>query len=605
MKLPSIAQIWTDYTGTYRRFPLVMIASVIGTVAAILLVEKEASPEASILYSILLSSVLAFPLLAALKLEAEKDGSGSGGGWTLRIIGVVLLIAYAFTVPSDLYSAPLYYLFRFFAFLIGCCFLFSFLPFRQKGQSNGFWQFNRIIVFRIILAGAFATVLFMGLGLALGALENLFGVDIPSRRYFQLWIMILGLFVVPFILSGIPENLRKLEEIADYPKSLKVLGQYVLPPLVLVYFVILYAYVAKIIFTWSWPQGWVGRLILGFSATGILALFVLDPLREKMETGWIKKVSRWYYLILLPLIVVLFLALWRRISEYAITEDRYLGLAIAVWLAFIAVYFLFSRAKSIKMIPASLCVSTFLISFGPWGMFSVSEQSQIGRLEKMLAADSILVNGMVQKAPSPISDEDDVEISSILSYLHQVHGFSDIQPWFAESLRLDSVENWTWFKNPDYVAKLMGIEYDPYGIRGGDEYFSVFIDLQAPISIAGYDDMVRAKYGGPVTKADTVERQITYEVETAPDSVVVKFMADRVAVDSVTIPLRPLIDRVISAHAQSDDPQMPGKQATYDYETADFKTRVVLLNAYFMRNDSVTMANSYDALIFYSRTNDH
>jgi hypothetical protein len=603
MKLPSIEQIAVEYSRTFRRFPLVLIGAMLGTVAAITLVEHEGTLESSIYYKILLSTILALPLLTAVKLASEKEGLSAGRAWMAQLFAAVLLAAYAVAVPADLPRAPLFNLFRFFAFGIGCCLLLSFLPFRKKGQINGFWHFNQINVFRIMLAGAFAVVLFAGLGLALAALNNLFGMNIPERRYFELWILILGLFAVPFTLAGIPESLTALDSMTDYPRSLKVLGQYVLFPLVLVYFVILYAYIAKIIFTWSWPQGWVGRLILGFSAAGILALFVLDPIREKIETAWIKKVSRWYYLILLPLIVVLFLALWRRISEYGLTEDRYLGLAIGVWLTLIAGYFLFSRSKSIKMIPASLCAFAFLISIGPWGMFSVSEQSQIQRLKEMLAADSILVNGMVQKAPSTVSNEHEVQISAILSYLHQVHGYSAIQPWFSETLRIDTAGARNWFKEPEYVAELMGVDFNPYEAPGRDKNFSIYVDPQTPISISDYEYMVRAGYGGFMANVKPARESETSKIETTADSVTVIFLAESAPSDTIMISLRPLIDRVIAAHADVRGSQIPGEKAMFEYETAGFKIKVVMLRAYFERKDDTVVADSYDALVFYSRIN--
>ncbi len=584
-----------------RRFPLVLTCAMLGTIAAIVLVEREGSPEPSILYNILLATILALPLLTAFKLASERGGASANRTWIVQSCGAVLLVVYAITVPPDLPRAPLFHLFRFLAFGAGCCLLLSFLPFKHKGHVNGFWHFNRIILFRIMLAGAFAMVLFSGLALALAALDNLFGMEIPPERYFDLWILIIGLFVIPFILAGIPEDLTALDAISDYPRPLKVLGQYVLPPLVLVYFVILYAYIAKIIITWSWPQGWVGRLILGFSATGILALFVLDPLREKMETLWIKRVARWYYLILLPLIVVLFLALWRRISEYGLTEDRYLGLAVGIWLAATSGYFLFSRSKSIKLIPASLGVFTLLISVGPWGMFSVSEQSQVRRLKEMLIADSILVNRMVQKTPSPVSDDHEVQISAILSYLHEVHGFSAIEPWFAETLRLDTAGAGSRFKDPAHVAGLLGVEFNLHDALERGKYFSVFIDPQTPISISGYDHMVRAGYGGRTAKVNPAKEPITSEIKTAADSVVVEFVTDSVLFDSMVIPLRPLIDRVVSAQATAHGLPIPGEKAMFEYETAGFKTKVVLLQAHFQRQDSAIVADSYDALIFYSR----
>lgn len=601
MKLPSIAQIWADYNRTFKRFLLTQVSALIGTVAAIALVEQDGPSRSPMLYNLLLSSILALPLLTALRLAAERDKQSSGRIWTLQAIGVVLLVAYAFTVPTDLPRAPLIHLFRFFAFAIGSCFLLSFLPFLRSGKDNAFWQFNRVIVYRSILAGAFALVLFSGLGLALAALDNLFGVEIPPERYFELWILILGLFAVPFILSGIPQKLNELGEASDYPRSLRVFGQYVLSPLVLVYFLLLYAYIAKIMITWSWPQGWVGRLILGFSATGILALFVLDPIRAKMEALWIKRASRWYYLILLPLIVVLFLALWQRISEYGITENRYLGLALGVWLAFTSLYFLLSRSRSIKMIPASLCVLSFLIAVGPWGMFSISKQSQVGRLQEMLTADSILVNGMVQKAPAPLSDDHQVQVSAILSYLREVHGFSEIEPWFSESLRSDTTNTGSRFRSSAQVAELMGIEFNLYGGPDRDKYFSVFIDPRVPLSIAGYDQMVRAGYGGLVASSDQADQMDAAEIETAADTVVVRFVTDASPSDSMVIPIRPLIDQVVLAHEDSRGKQISGRSATLEYETAEFRTKVVALQAHFQRQDSTVVVSSYDLLIFYSR----
>lgn len=602
MKLPSITQIWTELVRTLARFPLTVISALVGTVVSIALIEKGEHLEASILFSILLTTVLALPLLTALRLAAEGDGSNAGRVWLLQLVGVALLVIYGLTVPVDLPRAPLMYMFRFFAFAVAACFLLSFLPFIRKGQGNGFWQFNKTIVFRSMLAGAFAVVLFSGLGLALAALDNLFGINIPPKRYFELWIMILWLFAIPFILSGIPGRLRELDEVTEYPRLLRVFGQYVLSPLVLVYFVILYAYIGKIIITWSWPQGWVGRLILGFSATGILALFILNPIREKLETLWIKRASRWYYLILLPLVVVLFLALWRRISEYGLTEDRYLGLAIGVWLAFTAFYFLFSRSKSIKMIPGSLCVLTFVISVGPWSMFAVSERSQIGRLQEMLEADSILMNGVVQEAPSPVSNEHQVEISAILSYLHQVHGYSAIQPWFAEPLRADTAGAYSWFKDPSDVAELMGIRYNPYRAMGRETYFTVFIDPQTSISLEGYDQMVQAQYGY-LANSKPGNQPMTNGVKVVADSlsVILQLAGDSTAYDSLLLPLHRLFHQVTLAHDSAIGKQIPPDDATYDYETADFKTRTILLEAHFEREDSTVVVNAYQALILYSR----
>jgi len=601
MKLPSITQIAADYKRTLWRFPLALTCAILGVIVAVILVEHEGPVQPTALFSVLLASILAIPFLTAIKLATERTGSSDGRAWIGQLFGAILVVVYALTVPTDLPRAPMYHVMRFAAFGVACCLLLSILPFWRQGERNGFWHFNRILVFRIVLAGGFAVVLFGGLALALAALDNLFGMDVPAKRYLELWILTLGFFVVPFILAGIPEDLNALDAISEYPRPVKLLGQYVLPPLVLVYFVILYAYIAKIIVVWSWPQGWVGRLILGFSATGILALFVLDPLRDKLESLWIKRASRWYYLILLPVIVVLFLALWRRISEYGLTEDRYLGLAAGTWLILIAAYFLLSRAKSIKIIPASLCVFTFLIAVGPWGMFSVSEHSQVRRLKAMLVADSILVNSMVQKAPSPVPVEHEVEISAILFYLHEVHGFSRIEPWFAESLRPDTANGRSRFKYPAEIAELMGVEFNRGYALERDRYFRVSIDPEAPIMISGYDHLVRVAYNRPWQDADQADRPDTGAITISADSVSVTLVVNNSPDDSLVIPLRPLFDQVIAAYDDVRGSKIPGEKAVLEYEFAGRKTKVVILQAHFEQRDSVVVAASYDALVLYSR----
>ena len=218
----------------------------------------------------------------------------------------------------------------------------------------------------------------------------------------------------------------------------------------------------------------------------------------------------------------------------------------------------------------------------------------------LLLMFGLALSSMAQKAPMPVSDDHEVQISAILSYLHEVHGFSEIESWFAESLRLDTAGAQSRFKDAAYVSGLMGVEFNPYGgLR--QRYFSVFIDAQTPISISGYDHMVRAGYGRLAASVSLPKQPLTSEIETTADSVVLKFVADGVPSDSMVIPLSSLIDRVVSAHADARGSAIPAEKATIEYETAAFKTKVVMFQARFQRQDSTVVATSYDVLILYSR----
>src|SRR5665647_3558162 len=99
-------------------------------------------------------------------------------------------------------------------------------------------------------------------------------------------------------------------------------------------------------------------LVIGFSIGVIFSLLLIYPVRNDENNKWILIFSRFFYFALFPLIILLFLAVKRRISDYGITEQRYFILVLALWLLFIAIYFLFSKSKNIKLIPVSLCILT-------------------------------------------------------------------------------------------------------------------------------------------------------------------------------------------------------------------------------------------------------
>jgi hypothetical protein len=178
-----------------------------------------------------------------------------------------------------------------------------------------------------------------------------------------------------------------------------------------------------------------------------------------MQSIW-----HWFFYVLLPLVVLLLLAVWRRTSEYGMTERRYFVIVLGLWLAAVALYFIFSRVKNIKIIPQSLCIIALVASFGPWGAFSISERNQVNRLEEVLAKNDILIDGKVHKTQKDVPFDDAKRVSSVLRYLAEVHGFASIQPWFEE--KLDTLVNST-YTNSYYrqqestreIVKILGVRY--------------------------------------------------------------------------------------------------------------------------------------------------
>ncbi len=595
MKLPSIEQVYREAITTFRRFPIVLLVAAAGTIAAIILIARDNHNLSSSLFGVMMAAGLGISLLFALAVLAEKNRLK----WLIQGAGVLAVILYGWTIPGNLLNSPLSHMIRFQMLLIATHLFAAIAPFLSCGRLNGFWQYNRILFFRFLTSALFSGVLFAGLAIALVALDKLFGVDIKGERYLQLWVLIAGLFNTWFFLAGIPEDIEALVHETEYPKVLKVFGQYILLPLVLVYFVILYAYIAKILIQWNWPKGWVSGLILGFSSSGLFSLLLLFPIRELPGQLWIKKAWRLFFIVIIPLIPVLFLAGWQRVSQYGITESRYVLFACVFWLAAAALYFNLSKAKSIKFIPISLGLIALAISFGPWGALAVSENSQIARLKQILARNEILADAKVQHAPSAVPYEDAKQISSIVEYLRSFHGYERIQPWFAQNLRTDSTYNGSNYIPADSVTGFMGVRYVSRWEQGDAHWQALKVDRTHAINIAGYERILRdRRYDGVKSFEIMADSEACLSVSKGMDTLTFVVMRHGERTDSIVMYPRLFMRQLQSDHAGALNLDLPPESLSIAAENDRLKLLMILDNVagLYGKDSTNGLTCSYDLL---------
>jgi hypothetical protein len=330
-----------------------------------------------------------------------------------------------------------------------------------RGSTHAFWQFNRHLFLRIITAAIFSGVLFAGLAGSLAAMKALFELKMEEELFGRLFIWIIGLFNTAFFLAGIPRSATGLEVESDYPRVLKVFTQYVLVPLVFIYMVILLAYEAKIIAKTQLPNGWVSNLVIGYAVAGILSILLVYPIRSMEGNRWIKLFAKWFYMLLLPLLGLMYVAIIVRIRSYGFTEERVFVLATALWLSFISLYFLLRPNGDIRVIPISLAFVALLLSAGPQSAFEISRRSQRGRLEQLLQKHSMLQNGVAVKAKQKLSFADRKALSSTTQYLLEHHGTESLKPYF-KTTGLDNSKRWQSMENAEFLMKSLGLDYVHY-----------------------------------------------------------------------------------------------------------------------------------------------
>jgi hypothetical protein len=499
MKFPSIQTLVQTTLATCRRFPLTILFTLIACYYSMRLNHVSYlnydTDNHYYFNNIIWSAWLGMLLSLIAAVYSERNHVRAKIKWLAGIITVALVAAFYLSLPGHFSESRLK---QFILFMVGLHLMVAFIPYTAKGEINGFWQYNKTLFLRFLAAVLYSGVLYIGLSLALLAVDKLFSVDIKYKWYLDLWICIAEGFSTIFFLSGFPTDFKTLEVSKDYPKGLKIFTQYVLLPMITVYLVILYTYMFKIIGTHQWPYGWVSYLVLAFATAGILSLLLIHPIKNDAQNKWIPGFNRFYYLAICPLIVLLFLAIERRIGDYGITEERYIVLSLACWLAFITIYFLISKKKNIKAIPVSLCLITLLISFGPWGAFSVSFRSQSNRLKQFLSSNNMLSEDQkIIPAKANLHKGDASQIKSIVEYLVNAHGYKSLQPWFSQNIdsmmknKTRTTSYYTYIQSEQLLNFMQLDKYDSIHNAEQETYFRIYSSKENTITpLSGYEYFV-------------------------------------------------------------------------------------------------------------------
>jgi hypothetical protein len=471
---------------------MVVTSAVVATGAGMVLLGRGGGSD-ELGERLLATAVLGIPLFFSIETVGERQDWRRSRTAIVELVGLLALLAFYFSWPS---WSEEHGLTRWFQLIVGLHLLVAVIPYAFVGELNGFWQYNRSLLLRFLIAAFFSVVLFAGLAGALAAIDNLLGIDVEGETYGRLWFLIAFTFNTWYFVAGVPRDFPALERDTDYPLLVKVFAQYILLPLVAVYLVILTAYLGKVIVTREWPSGWIGYLVSGVSALGILALLLVHPVRDREENRWVDTYSRWFFIALIPSIVMLFLAIGKRVDQYGITERRYFLLALTIWLAATAVYYSISRSRNIKLIPGTLCVIAFVTFLGPWSAYGVSRASQVGRLEGLLAGNGLLVSGIARSAPEVVAPEDRREISAILRYLMKTHGTAGIEAWFSDPplAQIDSLgtqptsNHYEAEQRARAISASLGIEYVwENEVRSPGRFDFAVQGSQEAVPIGGYD----------------------------------------------------------------------------------------------------------------------
>jgi hypothetical protein len=256
---------------------------------------------------------------------------------------------------------------------------------RLEGATDRVRAVAGRVLLRAIGAGLYAVALYAGLALALAAIDTLFELGLDYRIYAHVagWIF---LVLAPWlVIAGLPEYAQPVEPRRELAGVARRMLTFLLPPLVALYYAILYAYTIRIAITGEVPQNLVSPLVIAAGVLAALALFLFDP--RAREEGW-SRLLRAAPPLFLPLAALGIYAVSLRVGQYGWTEFRLLRVIVLAGLALLAaagtVQLVRGRRFSLHGAPAAFAALMVLAAVGPWSVIAVSRSSQQARLDSAL-----------------------------------------------------------------------------------------------------------------------------------------------------------------------------------------------------------------------------
>ena len=208
-------------------------------------------------------------------------------------------------------------------------------------------------------------------------------------------------------------------------------------PVYMILLSILYMYLGKILFTWTFPSGQVNWFV-SFSSL-LFVFFAFSLSQYKNENKAMNLFLKFGGLAIIPTIAMQFVAIYIRISNYGLTIPRYASIILNIFALVFTLMFLFKREKSLKHSLSVLAGFVLLTTATPLNIIDIPMREQSHRLKMLLLNNDMLVDNKIVSNGS-IGLEEKIKI--IESYLYVKGSFetANYKPEFLNKVLINKSE---------------------------------------------------------------------------------------------------------------------------------------------------------------------
>ena len=339
------------------------------------------------------------------------------------------------------------------------------------------WSLARALVIAGILYLLYAAIAY--------TIQSLFGIS------YDAWNGWYGQVAVVLFCGLAPVLFFAMEDEAGTPNISRfgfVLLNWVLTPALLIYMVVLYIYAAKILFTWNLPKGGVAIMVSVFIAVVFIAK-MLQLLTDRQP-------FRWFYdhfsLFALPLLVLFWTGVVRRLTDYGLTESRYYLILIGGLMTLFVIVFLFKNRHGYFALTALALLVTMLIVCVPaLSGDRIAQRAQIQRVRTLAKQLDRLNGDGTLRLPAPDASDtlhaaEHRKLYQSLEYLDSRYDTVTLKREFGINHDSDYLESLS-RRTSDY-ASAYSEEYARELMEENEEenYAYLYYNGKNPIDLKGY-----------------------------------------------------------------------------------------------------------------------
>lgn len=466
---------------TFKRFPFTIISATLASIFLVLATHDLYSEAFNNrLFSYGLVFVFAIFLYAFIKLFNDGlrnfyDLKNLKNNNLLKIISYVITLPMLYGIyelvfdekgPLNNYNDRFVYFTLIAALVVASSFIAKF------SYHEDYVAYVAKILKAFIISNIYSFIVFVGMSSIVFAMNSLFNFNFGSIVYLRLGIISFILFNVITFFQDFPKVRDSFTDY-KYPKAFKILLVYIITPLVIIYTLILLIYFIKILVLWQIPNNLIVNLVIWFSSFAVIYLFFLSRVDS---IAFINKFKVIFPISLFPLLAMMFFAIYLRISEYGLTENRYIVIAAGLWVFLSLIYYIFYRNNSNITIPIFLAIIILITGIGPASAIRLSTRSQNARFERLLKENNMIAGQYIN---SDVNVDSSVknQIIDIVSYMDKRNRIEELK-YLPKDFKLIE-ENFTrvfGFSNKIEDKTYLGYSYTDNVNKEGELGFNMDIE---------------------------------------------------------------------------------------------------------------------------------